>query len=245
MKSIIFVSFVLASLFTSTIAHGAGGELFMSPGSSVQTVEEPFEVHVLANTNGQSVNAIEGELVYNPNDFSVQKISIEQSQLTTWATPPSYDGATGLIKFSGWAERSFTGSNGLIMKITLLPLHVGQSGLVFNSGAMLEAQAQGSNIITSMRSSSFKIQPKKIQAPVSTLQTESTQAATSVDATPTSTPTAPPLIAPQSIAAPPVTVQAAGLAFSGIEFTPLLLPFLVILTLIAFCIAYILHKMLR
>ncbi len=232
-------------LCNSASAAGVGGELYATPESSIQIVAEPFVVSVFANTNGDVVNAIEGELAYNPLYFSVDAISIEHSILTTWATTPSYDGGKGIIKFSGWVDHTYSGQSGLLMTVRLRPLRVGQSSLDFTTGAMLSTISHGGNIITSMHSSVFRIEPQQTQAPVPPLPkvipvVAPVASSSEMAAVATTVPTPSP--APQT---PPEYTNAASVALSGFELAPLLVPFLIILTIIAFCIAYVLHKMVR
>ena len=241
--SMLFIM-MLVPLWSVHAAGVSGGELYMTPESELRTIGEPFEVQVYANTGGQAVNAIEGELAYDPSIFSIEKISTDNSILTSWSTQPSYNGATGTVTFSGWAGQIFTGTDGLLVTITLVPLRVGQSSLDFNSGAMLAADAKGSNIITSMRSSVFRVQPVQIQVP--NPQPAADTSSTTPDVAPTSVPAqSTPPTATQSSTLQPGQSNAAALALSGVELAPLLIPFVALLALIAFAIAYVLHRFSR
>ncbi len=245
MKRIYYGIFLLSAtlfpLWSASAAALSGGELYMTPESDLRTIGEPFDVRVYANTNGQAVNAIEGELVYNPSDLSVEAISIDHSVLASWSTVPSYDSAAGIVRFSGWAAQPFIGSEGLLITITFRPLRVGQSSVDFNSGSMLASNERGSNIITSMRSSVFRVQPIQTQppAPVVPLVASTTIQSTTTD---TQTPATPP---PTQVPPAPERSNAAALALSGVELAPFLIPFLAILALIAFGIAYVLHRFTR
>ena len=227
-------------------AAGVGGELFATPKSSVELVNVPFDVRIFASTNGDSVNAIEGELAYNPSDFSVEKISIENSILTSFATAPSFDGSAGLIKFSGSTGQTFSGQSGLLLTVRLRPLRVGQSSLDFNSGAMLSTTQRGSNIITSMHSSAFRIEPQQTQAraPAVAAPTKPADAPSATPSVPVSDAT---VTSGASATLPPTpeSSNAAAVALSGMELAPVLVPFFAVLVLIAFCIAYVLHKLPR
>jgi hypothetical protein len=239
---------VVAGLLPQTFAKASsGGELYALPKSSTAVVGTPLEVRVFASANGEAVNAIEGELAYNPSDFVVEKISLEQSILSTWATAPSYDGSTGLIKFSGWAERPYSGNDGLLLTITLRPLRVGQSSLDFNSGAMLSVSGRGSNIITSMRSSVFRLEPKQIQpalVPAPVAPARSQPASSTPQFAPELPPSQSPAVVSSSSATPTSSPEsnAAALALSGFELAPLFIPFFLLLVLVAFGIAYVLHR---
>jgi len=155
----------LAVLLSPALAYAAGGTLSLSPQSGNYPLGAPFSIDVLADTGGQAVNAIEGELRYDPKALSVVNISITGSVLTSWATTPSFDGAQGTISFSGWAGEPFEGGGGRVMTITFIPLAATQSTVRFDSGAMLAADAQATNIITSMTSGSYTLRPQEVVPP--------------------------------------------------------------------------------
>lgn len=244
MKKICYGSFFLLTLLVPlSLVCAEGGALYVLPDNGVYQIGKSFEVKVLANTDGHVVNAIEAELAYNPSDFAIEDISIAHSILTSWSTVPAYNGAQGIIRFSGWAEKSYSGKAGQLITITLRPLRVTQSTLLFNSGAMLSADGHGSNIITTMSSGSYATSPKQVEppppppviVPVST-QDES-------------------VVVPQNqgevssgVISPPVVTrpdQAAAAILSGAELGPMIvvaIAFFALLTTFAFCIAYILHR---
>ena len=232
-------------------AHAAstGGELYMTPTSELRTVGEPFDVRLYANTNGQTVNAVESELAYDPSTLSVESISLEGSILTSWATAPSYDSAQGIIRFSGWAAQPFTGSDGLLVTVTFRPLRVGQSGVDFNSASMLAADGRGGNIITTMRSGVFRIQPLQKQPTVNLPPTPDTTDASSTvraDSLPQSPrPDAPSSSTDQTQLRTIGQSDAAALVLSGVALAPIIIPFLLLLVCIAFGIAYVLHRFVR
>lgn len=220
-------------------AQDSGAGLYLEPDSQILAVGETVDIRVFATTGGKAVHAIEGELAYNPTEVTVEKISIEGSILQSFATPPSYDDATGLLKFSGWTPANFVGSKGLLLTITLSPRKVGQSALQFNSGSILEVGGAGSNIITTMRSGVYRIDPKQIHAP----QPDTQQATTTMSRTSTATSTRVPTLQASTDTSSPE--NAAAVALSGFELAPLLAPFMLLLTAIAFCIAYAIHRLSR
>ncbi len=234
MKKILYATALAITLLGPAVALAAGGSLYIRPDSGVYRVGDLIELQIFADTDGHPVNAAEAELAYNPGDFAVEKISTDGSILNSWSTAPSYDGAAGTIQFSGWAQAPYTGQNGLLIAVTLRALRVTQSRLLFNSGAMLATDLKSSNIINEMQSASFSISAAQIVPPPPAVSQEvapeQTQTAEQIDQTSASVP----VIVPES--------QAASLLSSGIELAPVLVIFFGLLILIAFCIAYILHR---
>ncbi len=160
------------------VTQASGGELYLSPQNGVYSLGEPFTVAVLANTDGATVNAIEGELTYNPSALAVESVSIDHSILASWSTAPSYDGATGVVRFSGWAGSPYAGHDGLLLTITFRPLKTSSAHVDFTSGAMLANDAVATNIITVLQSGVYTVEPTQVPAtlPLSTaMQPTSTQ----------------------------------------------------------------------
>ncbi len=245
MKTIKIFLILLLTALPLMQASAAGGTLYITPASGVYRVDEPFTVEVFANSGGQKINAAEAEIAYNPSDFSIDSISTEGSILSTWSTSPSYDGAAGLIKFSGWASPSFTGKAGLLVTVTLRPKRVTPSTLSFNSGAMLAADERGSNILTAMTAGSYAVSPKQIVPEVPVIEASSSTVTDSA-----------PVVSPESAgnsintdsAASQLSASAAessgglaALVASSVELMPIILIFFALLVFFAFCIAYILH----
>lgn len=228
MKKIIYGMLLPVALMPLSAA-AAGAGLSLSPPTGVYQLGAPFVIKVAADTGGQPVNAIEAELSYNPAEISIEKLSTEGSVLSTWSTPPVYDGAAGTIHFSGWADIPYAGENGLLISITARALKPVQGTILFNSGAMLAANGQGSNILTTMASAGYSIAPQQVAPP--TAASSPPQSAAPAESKP-STP----------VSAASQNGQVASLISSGVQLAPVLLVFFAALVIIAFCIAYVLHR---
>ena len=240
MKTLLYILLTLAIGFPLT-SFAAGGELFLSPNSGIYAVGKPFEVQVLANTGGQTVNAVEAELSYNPRDLAVDHISIDNSILTEWSTPAANDGGTGIITFSGWAGSNYNGASGLLVTVYFKPLRTTQTTLTFNSGAMLSAESRGSNIITAMKGAAFGTMPAQVAAPEPTIPV----ATSSEGSVPTTETTSPDAGVNQGAALPLAgssTPEAAALMQSGFDFVWYYAAFFGALALVAFFIAYYFHR---
>jgi len=239
MKTMRSCILLFALMLPMSVVQASGARLFVAPDSGVYQIGQTFDVQVMADTDRQLINAVEAELAYNPRDFAVEKISTDKSILTTWSTPASYDGASGIIKFSGWVGQKFNGPDGLLITITLRALRVTQSSVLFNSGAMLAADMQGGNIINNMSAGTYAISPKQI-APTPLSEDQ-------VQATPEKPVVSPVTQGGQRTTATPDglpanTTQAAAVVFSGFELAPEFIGFFALLAFMAFCIAYILHR---
>jgi hypothetical protein len=137
---------------------------------------------VRASTDGTAMNAAEADLVFNPAALMVTKISTEDSVLALWPTPPEYSNVRGTIRFSGTATESFNGEGGELITIRFMALGSLPGDVRIESGAILINDARATNIISTMQSALYTVNPRAVSAPVSV-------PATSTDVIASTTPT--------------------------------------------------------
>ena len=165
MKSASLLSILFSLLLLPSGAVSAlGGVLYVSPERGVHAIGETFDVQILADTGVQAINAAEAELIFNPDVLSVERISTGNSILQTWPTPVTFSNVVGTVEFSGVTTGKFSGTGGVLITITFKALRNMQSDARLSAGALLAADGVESNIITTMRSGVFTIQPLEIPA---------------------------------------------------------------------------------
>src|SRR6185436_8437514 len=133
--------------------------LYVSPERGTYPVGQTFEMKVYADTGGSLVNAAEGELSFNTDALQVMNLSTEGSILQSWSTEPAYSNTDGTLHFAGWTKNNYSGVSGLLITVTFKAKRnmVGSARLA--AGAILAADGQESNIISSMRSGLYTIMP--------------------------------------------------------------------------------------
>lgn len=77
------------------------------------------------NTEGQSVNAIEGHLTFNPQKFSVADIYDGGSVVDIWIQAPTFSNQNGTIDFSGIIPGGMVAASGTVLSFRLAPLAQG------------------------------------------------------------------------------------------------------------------------
>lgn len=139
MKRYFFI--LLFALACSARADAAS--LRFSP--SVVRPGEASDISVVLDTEGESVNALEGEFAV-PEEFGAARISDGDSIVSFWLEAPAIAG--GKIGFSGLIPGGYTGAGGTLLKLRVLPQKDGsfQMGLphlklYLNDGAGTEAKA--------------------------------------------------------------------------------------------------------
>lgn len=146
------------SLFLLPNIVFADGTLYVAPATGSYQVGQVFNVKVLADSGGDPINAAEAELDFDPTGLAVLSLSTDGSIMSSWPTVPTYSNEDGTIQFSGWAEKKYTGPNGLLITITFKALRMYTANARLAAGAILAADGRESNIITSMKSGAFTIE---------------------------------------------------------------------------------------
>jgi hypothetical protein len=155
-----------ALLFLPVSVAAEGGVLYVSPERAEHTIGDVFDVQVLVDSGGTAINAAEAEITFNPAAVAVENLSTDNSLLEVWPTLPVFSNEDGYVRFSGLMRSTYSGDHGHLLTITFRALRNMSSNARFAAGAVLAADGIGSNIITSMKSGAFTIQPKEIPIPV-------------------------------------------------------------------------------
>ncbi|MFZ2886886.1 MAG: cohesin domain-containing protein [Minisyncoccia bacterium] len=160
------IRLALLLLLFLPLSVNAESALFVSPEYGVYTIGEEFDVSVHADSGGVDINAAEAEITFNPTGLEVLRISTDGSILSAWPTPPTFSNQKGTIRFSGWAKDTYNGSDGLLVTIRFKALRVISSNAHLAAGAILAADGRGSNIITSLQSGMYSIEPEFADAEI-------------------------------------------------------------------------------
>lgn len=173
-----------ALILWASLAHGAlAASLVLSPDTGVYTAGGTFTVRVAVNTEGQSVNAAEGEIAFNPNDLSVVSVSKGGSIFTLWPVEPSYSNSGGSVSFGGGAPSGYKGGSGTIVTVTFRAKHAGTTMVDYRTGSVLAADGKGTNILSGMRGASYTVQAVTETPPPEYVPPANTPAAPAITST--------------------------------------------------------------
>lgn len=172
-----YVAMILA-LGMPCIAH-ADASLFFSPAHSVYEVGKPFEIAVRADASGHLVNAAEGEIRFDVRDVRVAEIRVDGTLVSTWSTYPQAS-PEGTIRFSGWLNERYTGSDGSLFSVVFVPQRIATGRIEFLSGTLLAADVQETNVLAQLRAAGYTIQAAQVAPPLVEPATPVAQATSSV-----------------------------------------------------------------
>jgi hypothetical protein len=151
---------VVGSLFCWLVLFGVAdaASLQVNPGTGVYAVGNTFTAQVQVRTAGQSINASEGTLKFNPNELSVVSINRSSSIFNLWVTEPTFSNSAGTITFSGGVPTGFSGSVGNVLTVTFRVKNAGSPRVSFTKGAVLANDGRGTNVLTTMNGGSYTAQ---------------------------------------------------------------------------------------
>lgn len=105
----------VSAILMSTLPEGSQADLFLSPSRGVVTVGETFTVMVKVRALTPS-NVFSGEIGFNPQVVTVERIDYNTSVANLWAEKPWYSNGDGTINFIGGTtiRGGFTGEDTLL-----------------------------------------------------------------------------------------------------------------------------------
>jgi len=210
---------IVPILLLAPLSAQAQAALTISPMQINTQLGDTFTVAVHANTGRLLADAAEAQLSFDPTQLSVINISLDNSVLSSWPTPPSFSNEKGMVEFSGWASKQRFSGDAPLITVVFRPLRLGVGRIDFVSGSVLSMSGQETNITESMQGASYQIVPARIDVPPPALS--DAKPSTPVPTHKVSTPPEPlsPVVFPTSTSSPDQTASAAtfvGGTFAGI-----------------------------
>jgi hypothetical protein len=154
MKKIIILTIVYILTATNTYAANLYFETFATDDSS------SYVVNVMIDTEGELVNAIEGEVLIPISVLNIDKISDGDSSINFWLEKPRFN--NGKIYFSGITPGGFQGPDRLVFSMRVIELSKKVDVVEFGNVNLLKNDSVGTRIIS---------RSTKLSLPISTAST--------------------------------------------------------------------------
>jgi len=161
---------IFGSFFMSAVLCEAAVLKEVSQGTDFG-VGSDIRVDIVLDTQGKSINAIEGEIIFPKDILTLQNIEDGQSAVGLWVTNPHE--VIGLLKnkivFSGVIPNGYLGERGLITTLFFKANSVGSGSLTFNNTKVLSNDGTGTIVPLTLQTLTLSINTKKspISAPLS------------------------------------------------------------------------------
>jgi len=155
LKLALLLVFVVVWAASVVVAYAA--TMQVAPATGVYQAGATFTVDVQVRPGGQSVNAAEGTITFNPNELSVVSVNRGSSIFNLWIAEPSFSNSAGTISFSGGVPSGYTGTVGRVLSVTFRTKGAGSPRVSFTNGSVLANDGRGTNVLTAMNGGSYTV----------------------------------------------------------------------------------------
>src|SRR3990167_1755563 len=162
MKKILFILLSIAFLFPY---HLFAAEVSFDTTSQDIKVNQLFKVGVFINTDEESINAIEGKIIFPQDLLEIKKINDGNSIINFWIEKPK-SATGGQIAFSGIVPGGYNDSRGLIFSITFLAKKEGGGAIEFSGVKALRNDGKGTEAPLTISNFQFLISNPPAGEPV-------------------------------------------------------------------------------
>lgn len=159
---------LLAPMVPKNARAAEGASLLFSPASGSFTVGGTFNVSIIVNTGGKSINAAKVDIKFPANKLQVVNPSAGTSFISIWVNQPAFSNTAGTINFQGGLPTPGIKTDaGIISTITFRATSPGPAKLSFvDTSQILLNDGQGTDILTSRGDANFTLGLAAPEGPV-------------------------------------------------------------------------------
>lgn len=157
----IFLIFTLIMVF---LPHSVfASTVYIDSDHSDFYVGDNIIFYIRVDSENKNINAVEGNisLNYSPESFSVNNLSLSESDFSLWPHKPSLSDDLKIISFAGGIPKGLNSTNAILFKIVLNFKQTGQVMLTPSDVAVYLNNGKGTKDITDGKSMIINILPQK------------------------------------------------------------------------------------
>jgi len=141
--------------------------LFLNPDSGTFLVGSTFNLSVVLDTKGNSVNTAEIEILFPSDKIQLASPSVGQSIVQLWSAPPSFSNKEGVVYFvGGIPSPGIITADGVVLTFTFRVIAPGDAEIKFGSRtSILANDGRGTDILGQKPSAFFKFLAPPPQGP--------------------------------------------------------------------------------
>jgi hypothetical protein len=163
-----FKTIILAvGLFLFWVHFAWAADLSLSPSTGSYSAGQTFTVTLKVVPNGDSINAVESTLAFDPVILSVVSVSKTGSAFSLWTTEPTFSNAAGTVTFGGGSPTPFTTTSNLV-SITFRAVKEGAGTVSFKNSSILAADGRGTDVFKNATPGSFTVTAASTPTPTPT-----------------------------------------------------------------------------
>ncbi|MDP2162330.1 MAG: hypothetical protein Q8K02_17755, partial [Flavobacterium sp.] len=172
-KSYLLLASVIVASFL-VVAPAFAAEAFFKTKTQEIKTNQSFEVGIFINTDRESINAIEGKIIFPRDLLEIKKINDGNSIINFWIEKPK-SVSEGQIAFSGIVPGGYNDSQGLIFSITFLAKKEGIGIIEFNGVKVLRNDGKGTEATLTISDFQFLISNPPAGKPAPQVTTPKTE----------------------------------------------------------------------
>ncbi len=168
--TLLFVSGVLFP----TMAHA--GKFLVNPVGGAFTVGSTFDVQIFLDTDGQSVNALDVDLIFPPDKLQLVSPKTSVSVIEVWTSQPKFNNQSGRVRLQGGIPRGVNVDNALVATLTFRAKSVGSAIIRFgDESKILLNDGLGTNDLRSQGNAFYKLLLPPPEGPIVVSETHPNQ----------------------------------------------------------------------
>ncbi len=160
MKKYFNITIVGSMLFLFLFIPHAYASILEVHGTGTVYEGVPFTVQVLLNTEGKSINTVQGQLEYDARILRVERVATGNSLVSMWVEKPE-NTTPGTIHFSGIIPGGIIISDAPIFTVTFFALTVGDTKVNIKNPVLLLNNGEGDMDTSENKTTIITIHSKK------------------------------------------------------------------------------------
>jgi hypothetical protein len=165
---IALVAGIFGSASALTVQAADGASLLFAPTTGTFTVGSTFNVSIIVNTGGSSINAVRADITFPASKLQVVNPSAGTSFISIWVNQPAFSNTAGTISFQGGLPSpGIKTDSGVVSTITFRATAPGVAKLTFrDTSQVLANDGQGTDLLSSHGDATYALNLAAPEGPV-------------------------------------------------------------------------------
>ncbi len=165
----ILMTILSIMLLSGLIQSVQAAELFWRLPGSMINLQHTFVADVMLDTDGQSINALEGTVHLTGTALKLERVINANSIVALWITPPVVPSQGQDIPFAGMIPSGYSGRQAILFSLVLTGVSGGSEILSADAIKAYANDGQGTAVAIAVREASVAVNPSVTESPSSIL----------------------------------------------------------------------------
>ena len=166
---------VITLLFFSFSSSVSAAALNISSSKDTFSIGDSFDVNILIDSQGESINAVQTTLRFPVNVLQVSSVKKTESVFSFWLTEPTFSNTDGTINFIAGSTSGFSGPSLNTLTVTFQAKGIGSGDLSFNDSVVTISDGSGANVLSDTKGVRITVIAKGSTPPTPTVIPPPTQ----------------------------------------------------------------------